>query len=94
MSSSGFSHASATPGSMIESVQSLTAIGHHQFVADDVSLLDDSLINPTRLLASKQVTDAYLLALAVRNDAMLATFDRRISTAPVHGGADHILYLP
>jgi predicted nucleic acid-binding protein len=33
-----------------------------------------------------QVTDSYLLALAVAHDGALATFDRRLSTKAVKGG--------
>lgn len=36
----------------------------------------------------KQTTDIYLLALAVSRGGKLATFDRRMATAPVSGGAD------
>lgn len=51
----------------------------------------ESLINHTRLLASKQATDTYLRALAVRNDAMLVTLDRRLSPVAVRNDTDHLL---
>jgi uncharacterized protein len=94
MSGARFSNATVTPGNMIGSVQSLTSIGNHRFIPDDVSLLDNSLVNPSRMLASKQVTDIYLLALAARNGATLATFDHRISTDAVLNGAGSLLYVP
>jgi toxin-antitoxin system PIN domain toxin len=50
----------------------------HAFWAADVSLLSDGLIDWQRLLGHRQVTDAYLLALAVRQNGCLATFDQRI----------------
>lgn len=50
----------------------------HMFWAADVSLLSANLIDWQRLLGHRQVTDAYLLALAVRQQGCLATFDRRI----------------
>ena len=92
MSGSGFSLDRVTPGAMIESLESLITIGNHRYVPDDASILDQSLINRTRLLASKQVTDTYLLALAVRNDALLATFDRRLVHDAIRDGQQH-LYL-
>jgi toxin-antitoxin system PIN domain toxin len=94
MSGAGFSNATVTPGNMIGSVLSLTAIGKHRFIPDDVSLLDTSLVNPARMLASRQVTDIYLLALATRNGAALATFDRRIATDAVTDGAANLRYVP
>jgi predicted nucleic acid-binding protein len=39
-----------------------------------------------QIITPGQVTDAYLLALAVANEGQLATFDRRLSTKAVHGG--------
>jgi uncharacterized protein len=90
MSGRGFSRSDVTPGSMIESLHSLCQVGHHRFVPDDVSLLDDSLIFPSRLLGSRQVTDTYLLALAVWNDALLATMDEHLAANAIRNGADHL----
>lgn len=58
----------------------------HVFWPSDLSLLDSSLIDRERLLASDQVTDTYLLALAVQHGGRLATFDKRLVTSAVHGG--------
>ncbi len=43
------------------------------------------MISWRSILGHLQVTDAYLLALAVRNNGKLATFDRRLSTQLVDG---------
>lgn len=58
----------------------------HVFWPSDLSLLDSPLIDRERLLASEQVTDTYLLALAVRHGGRLATFDKRLITSAVRGG--------
>lgn len=64
---------------------------HHQFWADDQSLLDDDLFNWTHLLGPRQLTDAYLLALAVRNKGRFVTLDRRVPLAAVPGAtAKHL----
>lgn len=55
----------------------------HAFWPDDLSLRDNSWFNPDRILGPNQITDAYLLALAVKNGGRLATFDRSISLAAV-----------
>lgn len=60
---------------------------HHQFWADDQSLLDDDLFNWTHLLGPRQLTDAYLLALAVRNKGRFVTLDGRVPLAAVPGAA-------
>ncbi len=93
MSSRGFSGAGIAPGSVVESLHSLIQHGKHRFVPDDVTLTDSQAITTPNLLASSQVTDSYLLAVAVKNDAVLATLDRRLSPIAVRNGANHILYL-
>jgi len=57
----------------------------HEFWAADVSLLAVGLIDWQRLLGHRQVTDAYLLALAVRQQGRLVTFDQRIKADVVPG---------
>ena len=59
----------------------------HVFWTGDLSLLDSPLIDRGRLLASGQVTDTWLLALAVQHGGRLATFDKRLVTDAVKGGA-------
>ncbi len=66
----------------------------HVFVPDDISLLDDGRLAQPALLTPARLTDLYLLALAVAHDARLATFDRRIPAAAVHGGDAALRVLP
>ena len=63
----------------------------HTFWPDDISLLDGQIIDARRLRGPKQVTDAYLLALAVANGGRLVTFDRSIPIAAVRMAAPHNL---
>ena len=58
----------------------------HVYWPSDLSLLDSPLIDRERLLSSDQVTDTYLLALAVHHGGRLATFDKRLVTSAVRGG--------
>jgi toxin-antitoxin system PIN domain toxin len=85
--------ASTVPAAMA-SVRSITEHGNHVFLEDRVSLFDGSLIDPTKLASPKQITDTYLLALAVHAGAVLATLDHRLSTAAVPYSGDSILVLP
>jgi hypothetical protein len=49
-----------------------------------VSLRD--VLQPGTLITHSQVTDIYLLGLAVRKGGKLATFDRRIPSPIIQGG--------
>lgn len=73
----------------------LAAAGpHHAFWPCDLSLLDVSAIDRTRLHGPRQVTDAYLLALAVAHTGRFVTFDRSIPMASVSGArAEHLVVL-
>lgn len=57
----------------------------HVFWPDDVSLLDTQRFDSKRILGPNQVRDLYLLALAMRNDGRLATFDQAVSLSAVRG---------
>ena len=66
----------------------------HQFWPDDVSLLEAGRFDWQRVLGHRQVTDIYLLALAVRQGGRLVTFDQRIPVAVVRGaGQRHLAVL-
>jgi uncharacterized protein len=60
----------------------------HQFWPDDASLLLDGVVNWPRVLGHQQVTDVYLLAVAVRHQECLVTLDHRISLSTVSSSAD------
>jgi toxin-antitoxin system PIN domain toxin len=55
----------------------------HVFWPDDISLTDPTLFDRERLRSAKQITDVYLLALAVKNGGRLVTFDRSVDLAAV-----------
>jgi len=50
----------------------------HAFWPDDISLCDHTLFDPNCILGPNQITDVYLLALAVKNSGRLATLDRNV----------------
>jgi hypothetical protein len=57
----------------------------HEFWADDISLLEPGLLDWSIVLGSRQVTDAYLLALAARRGGRFVTFDGGIDLKVVRG---------
>ena len=61
---------------------------YHHFIADDVSLLDDSVVAWRELSGPRQLTDVYLLALAVAHDTRLVTLDKSVPLAAVHRASD------
>lgn len=75
-----------SPADVVASVSALRALSGHVFWPDDISLLGSELIDSGQITTSGQVTDTYLLALAVANGGQLATFDRRLVTKAVRGG--------
>ena len=67
-----------TPREALELLELMVAAAGHVFWHDDVSLATDELVFRERLVGHRQVTDAHLLALAMRRGGRLATFDRGI----------------
>jgi toxin-antitoxin system PIN domain toxin len=78
--------APGSPATVAAIVAELWALSGHVFWPDDISLVGAEHIDAERILTSEQVTDSYLLALAVAHGGHLATFDRRLSTKAVRGG--------
>jgi predicted nucleic acid-binding protein len=66
----------------------------HEFWPADISLLDPDLVDPHGVWGPKQVTDLYLLALAVHHDGCFATFESSIPSTAVHGArAEHLIVI-
>ena len=80
-----------TPTEAVQLLVGARQAGHHAFWPCNVSLLDAPIIDPTRLHSSRQVTDAYLLALAVAHEGRFVSFDRSVPRASVRGATDEHL---
>jgi toxin-antitoxin system PIN domain toxin len=55
----------------------------HEFWSDEVSLLDPDAFDSTRIHGPRQLTDIYLLGLAVQHAGTFVTFDTGIPLAAV-----------
>lgn len=78
----------------IDRLAQATQTKYHQFWSSNVSLLDRDCVNPSVMQGSKQVTDIYLLALAVANNGRFVTFDGGVPLAAVPGAKeDHLVTL-
>jgi toxin-antitoxin system PIN domain toxin len=72
---------------VLERIGQAKAAGYHEFWLDDISLTDTSIFDHAALLGPKQITDRYLLALAVRNNGRFVTFDQAVRPTAVIGAS-------
>lgn len=77
---------------VLDSLRRMCATERHTFWPDDVSLRDGLL--PDLALTHGQVTDTYLLALAVAHGGRLATLDRHVPVNAVPGGPAALELIP
>lgn len=78
----------------VDRLTAFRASGDHEFWPDSVSLCQEGLFLFPHILGHRQLTDVYLLALAVRHGGRLATFDQRIRpNAVADAGPAHLIYL-
>ena len=78
------------PSVVAESLDRFRKHPGHTFWPDDISLLDAQKFDLSRLLNPSQVTDSYLLALAIAHGGQLATLHRRMIPDAVRNGAQGI----
>lgn len=79
---------------VLAQVQGMCASAHHHFWVDAVSLVQPGTLNPAHLLGHRQLTDAYLLALAVHHQGRFVTLDGAVPLRAVQGAqASHLVSL-
>jgi uncharacterized protein len=74
-----------TVAQAIEQLRRQMAESNHVFWPDGISITDNHIFDQKYLLGAKQITDVYLLGVAVKNGGRLITFDRRVSVRAVRG---------
>lgn len=75
-------------------LQPMFAKTYHQFWPDDLSIVDQATFTHRHLIGSGQVTDSYLLALAVKNGGRFLTIDGGVALNSVVGAKNnHLLAL-
>ena len=76
----------------IELLSATTSNRLHEFWPADISLLDPAKIDGSKVHGPGQLTDLYLLSLAVSRGGKLATFDGAIPRQAVPGAeARHLV---
>jgi toxin-antitoxin system PIN domain toxin len=74
-----------SPAGVAGGLGQATANRSHEFWPDSVSLLETGRLRWDHVLTSRQITDVYLLALAVAKGGRLVTLDHGIATKAVLG---------
>jgi len=70
---------------IMERLGEAIATDEHEFWPDDVSLLDSRIADRNRIHGPRQVTDLYLLALAVPQGGCFVSFDPSIPRTAIRG---------
>jgi len=79
---------------VLAQLQTLCASPYHHFWPDALSLVQAGILNPRYVLGHRQLTDAYLLALAVHQQGCLVTLDGAVALQSVRGAEPgHLLRL-
>jgi toxin-antitoxin system PIN domain toxin len=79
---------------VLERLREATLSPHHEFWTDDVSLLNPQIADASRIHGPRQLTDLYLLALAVSRGGRFVTFDASIPLSAIKGAEErHIVAL-
>ena len=82
------------PARAIALLTDAAATEHHEFWPDSVSILDAATIDRTRIHGPRQLTDAYLLALAVARGGRFVTFDESVpASAVLRASGRHLVVL-
>lgn len=79
VSNPAFSRDAVHPRDAVHVLGANTAAQEHVFWGDDLPLAEAVAFTGVRLVGHQQVTDAYLLGLAVHRGGVLATLDERLS---------------
>ncbi len=76
-----------SPFEAVERLRRATGTEHHEFWSCSVSLLESKRVNASHVHGPRQVTDVYLLALAVEKGGRFVTFDASIPRSAAPGAA-------
>ena len=83
-----------SPAEVFFILREIKSVRGHEFWNESVSLADASLFQPEFITGSRQVTDAYLLGLAVRRNGKIVTFDRTLPWQGIRGGTPQLIEIP
>lgn len=90
VSNPSFSRDALSPPDALLLLSSNLTHPNHEFWVEDLSVTEALKAVPRKLQGHKQITDAYILALASHHHGVLATFDRGIETLAAGWGTSAI----
>jgi uncharacterized protein len=90
ISNPAFSPYALSPKEALELLQRNLQHLAHRLWADDIDLLEAEEILGSRIVGHQQVTDAFLLGLAIHRQGKLATLDKRILSFPGPSASRHV----
>ena len=94
LSNPRYPNSPGSPAAVMPLLHGLLAHPDQVFWPDDISWSFKSLIYGDQLLGHAQITDTYLLALAVQHQGCLVSLDSRLSTLAVCGGEKALRLIP
>ena len=71
------------PAQAAQLLEQACSTAYHEFWPCDISFLDNAVVDRSRVHGPRQVTDAYLLALATCRGGRFVTFDRSVALSAV-----------
>lgn len=77
--------------SLKTTLQKATSHPSHEFWHDDISLLNDSLIDWSHITGNRQLTDIYLMALAQYHQGVFVTLDNRVQINTINKASPNLL---
>lgn len=83
-----------SPQDAVRRLADAAATEHHEYWRCELSLLDARVFDHERIHGPRQITDVYLLALAMHNGGRFVTFDRRTTPRAVRNASEeHLVVL-
>ena len=94
MGHTGYPGGPGSPQDVRPLLQRLRSIPGHLFWEDSISMADNQALPSLQDVTARQLTDVYLLALAVHRGGGLATLDSRIDPSQVPGDQQALVLIP
>ena len=96
LSQAAYPSGQRTPAEVIQVLSALKTafVSSFEFWPDNVSISDESVFNGSLIPGRRQVTDVYLIGLAMHHGGTIVSFDRTLSWQAVRGGSKGLVTEP
>ncbi len=69
-----------SPKEALQLLEQITCLPNHLFWQDSIALFDAVIFQQSNIIGYRQITDAYLLSLAIHNQGHLVSFDKGLAS--------------